>query len=173
MKYKLFATISFVIIFVATLLFQTNLYAQSTIAIGCEAAQQYLKAAQKPRDLRTRVDRLQAYRYVHQRLDATVRRIERNNQPNAKNLRANVDRLNDVTEAFRLDYETYDAAREAAANVKDCRNNGSEFAQKLEEARNARATVAQDVSLIRSIIATNITEQLQVTARAMDERGEN
>lgn len=163
--YKLGTTL--VTVFSLTLLFHVAVHAQDTPATGCEAAQQYLKAAQKPRDVRTRVDRLQSYRYIHQRLDTFTRRVERNNQPNAKNLRANIDRLHDVTEAFRLDYEAYDEAREAVVAVKDCRRNSEEFSSRLETARSARAVVAQDVALLRSIIATNITEQLQITQQQL------
>lgn len=153
---------------ITPLLLHGTVYGQDVTAFGCEATQRYFRNIQKPRDVRTRVDRLQAYRYMHQRLDVFTRRIERNNQPNAKNLRADVDRLYDATEAFRLNYETYDDAREAVVKVEDCAANGDTFAEKLQIAREKRAIVAQDVALLKSIIQTNIPEQLQAVQQKIE-----
>lgn len=169
MKDKILHPIIFVSVFALASVLYGAVYAQDSPAFGCEATQRYLKNIQKPRDLRTRVDRLQAYRYIHQRLDVFTRRIERNNQPNAKSIRSNIDRLHDATEAFRLNYETYDKAREAVVLVKDCQKNDDEFSEKLKAARAARSVVAQDVALLRSIIATNIPEQLEVTQKQLQQ----
>lgn len=146
------------------------LSAQEAVRFGCEPTQRYLKNIQKPRDLHTRVDRLQAYRYIHQRLDVFARRVERNSQPNAKNLRVNVDRLHDVIEAFRLNYESYDKARDAVVSVKDCAKNSDQFTEKLQKAREEREVVAQDVALLRSIIATNIPEQLKALELQLEQK---
>jgi hypothetical protein len=156
-----------VAIFIPIFLHSTA-YGQDVPAYGCEATQRYLKNIQKPRDVRTRVDRLQAYRYIYQRLDVFTRRVERNNQPNAKNLRANVDRFYDATEAFRLNYETYDDAREDVVLVEDCSENSEDFAERLRIAREKRSIIAQDVALLKSIIQTNIPEELEVLRQRLE-----
>lgn len=169
-KNRIRVLVVLVVAIVTPLLSHTVVYGQDVTAFGCEATQRYLRNVQKARDVRTRVDRLQAYRYIHQRLDVFIGRIERNNQPNAKNMRADIDRLYDATEAFRLDYEVYDTARDTVSTLEDCRNNTEQFANKLQEAREKRAIVAQDVALIRSIIGTNIPEQLDVIEQKLKEQ---
>ena len=126
----------------------------------CTLTQNYLKNIQKPRDLRARVDRLQAYRYIYQRLDLFVARLERNNQPEAANLRASLDRLNKSIDLFKNDYELYDQAREDTTNLKDCRTNFDDFSNKLTVARSTRTIVNQDVELIQSILNPNVKSQL-------------
>jgi len=126
----------------------------------CVMAQSYLKNIQKPRDLRARVDRLQAYQYISQRLTVFVERLERNNQPEAANLRANLERLNTSITLFKDDYETYDQTREAVVSVKDCRTNFEDFSTKLAVAREKRVAVSHDVELLQSILSTNVKSQL-------------
>ena len=126
----------------------------------CSLTQNYLTNIQKPRDLRARVDRLQAYRYIYQRLNIFVARLERNNQPESANLRASLDRLNTSIDQFKNDYETYDQAREDVTNLKDCRDNFEDFTSRLELARSARTMVSQNVELIQSILSPNVKSQL-------------
>ena len=132
----------------------------TTPAQRCGLAQNYLKNIQKPRDLRARVDRLQAYQYIYQRLDVFVARLQHNNQPEAADLRASLDRLNKSTQQFKTDYESYDTAREAVVKVKDCQENFADFTAKLADAREKVATVGKDVDLIDSILSPNIKSQL-------------
>ncbi|MFO0971100.1 MAG: hypothetical protein U0520_01980 [Candidatus Saccharimonadales bacterium] len=127
----------------------------------CVLAQNYLKNIQKPRDLRGRVDRLQAYRYIYQRMTNFVVRLERNNQPKAADMRANIDRLASLIEQFKNSYEQYDTAREAVVKVKDCRENAETFISALNEARAARAKVAEDIELLQSVLSPNIKTDLE------------
>lgn len=127
----------------------------------CILAQNYLKNIQKPRDLRGRVDRLQAYRYIHQRMTNFVVRLERNNQPKAADMRANVDRLASLIEQFKNSYEQYDSARESVVKVKDCRVNTETFVTALNEARAARTKVAEDIELLQSVLSPNIKTDLE------------
>lgn len=163
------AYIILVISLVALSLASTQAFAQQEsfenstevpVAQRCALAQNYLKNIQKPRDLRARVDRLQAYRYIYQRMNVFVLRLERNNQPEATNLRASLTRLNESIEQFKKDYETYDLSREAVVKQKDCANDFNTFNSNLTKMREERARVSQNVELIQSILGTNITTQL-------------
>ena len=127
----------------------------------CVLAQNYLKNIQKPRDLRARVDRLQAYQYTAQRLNVFIQRLERNEQPEATNLRDNLDRFNTSIKLFKDTYESYDQARESVVKVEDCKNNYDEFSDKLTAAREKRALVSQSIELIQSILGTNVKSQLE------------
>lgn len=126
----------------------------------CLLAQNYLKNIQKPRDLRARVDRLQAYRYIYQRMNVFVLRLERNDQPEASNLRASLDRLNQSIDEFKTDYETYDSSRELVVKQKNCSDDYSTFSTNIANMREDRAQVNRTVELIESILNPNIATQL-------------
>lgn len=131
----------------------------ASIETRCTNAQAYLNNTQRPRDLRARVDRLQAYRYIHQRLNSFVSRLERNNQPNAAELRAQLDTLNTTIEQFKIDYEAYDQARDQAAKIKNCQQQYQVFIQKLIDARNKRAAVNQDIEKIQTLLGVEVKNQ--------------
>lgn len=143
------------------LMFFASVSAQSVDRNQCELAQNYLRNIQKPRDLRGRVDRLQAYQYIYQRMDNFVSRLERNKQPEAENLRANLQRFSQAIEQFKGDYESYDTAREAVVKISDCQSEKEVFDQRLAEAREKRVVVKSDIELIQSILNPNITSQLE------------
>lgn len=133
----------------------------------CSRTQNYLKNIQKPRDLRARVDRLQAYRYIYQRLDVFVVRLEKNSQPFADNLRVQLNELEKVTESFKNNYEAYDRARDAAASSKDCQNKFEEFQSKLNKARQLRQEVYADVVAIQQLLSEQINGQLGELQRTL------
>jgi hypothetical protein len=134
---------------------------QQTPDQRCGLAQNYLHTIQRPRDLRARVDRLQAYRYIYQRLEVFVIRLEKNNQPSAQELRAQLDSFKQATDAFKNDYEEYDQARESLVAMKDCHNQIALFQEKLQAVRTKRQKVYDDVVQIQTMLSPEITTQLQ------------
>lgn len=140
---------------------QTATIDQQTPGERCGLAQSYLKNVQRPRDLRARVDRLQAYRYIYQRVEVFVIRLEKNSQPSAKELRAQLDELQRATDSFKNDYEQYDQSREELANMKDCQKEINQFQAKLQVTRAQRQKVYEDVARVQDILSPEITTQLQ------------
>lgn len=126
----------------------------------CSLAQGYLKDIQKPRDLRTRVDRLQAYRYIANRLDIFVTRLERHRQPGASQLRISHKNLMLDIDNFKSQYEEYDQARDEVINVKNCRNNITKFQTALDAARLKRQEVNASVNAVQNALDPIIKTQL-------------
>lgn len=127
---------------------------------SCRRAQQYINNIQKPRDLRGRVDRLQAYRYIYQRLDGFVIRLERNNQFQAKEMRTSLDSLYKQINVFKDDYETYDEARDKVATFNDCQKNNQQFTDALQLARQKRQIVHDDITSLDATLTPKIKTQL-------------
>ena len=161
--------IALLAILFASILTVTNVSAQESapqttqelVTQRCQLAQNYIKDIQKPRDLRARVDRLQAYRYIYQRLDVFTKRLERNKQPEADNLRASLDDISKNIEQFKVNYEQYDAARESLTKVQNCRSNITSFQSKLETARNKRQAVNESIVSIEAILSPTVKGQLE------------
>lgn len=130
----------------------------------CRQSQAYLNSTVRRQDLRSRVDRLQAYRYMQQRLDVYVARLEFNNQPEADNLRASTTTLTNAITSFKSSYEAYDSARDEVANLDDCEGNYTEFRARLNAARAQRQQVNADIATLDSILKDTITPQLQTAA---------
>lgn len=141
----------------------------------CALAQSYLQEIQKPRDLKARVDRLQAYRYIAERLDVYTRRLEKNGQPGAAELREQVTQLNKNVDDFKNSYESYDQAREVVSKLRDCRTNVAQFQQKLEIARQKRQAVDAAVNTIQAQLDPTIKGQLSTvyTTLASGQIGDN
>lgn len=133
---------------------------RDSIAQRCTFAQRYLNETLKPRDLKARVDRLQAYRYIYQRLDVFAARLERNNQQGAVEFRQSLDQLHKSTEAFKKDYEQYDATRDIAAKYENCQKQPDEFQEYINATRIAREKVSKDVADIHSLLDVSIMNQL-------------
>ncbi len=166
MKKNLSLLLAVIILGVGLFYLQVNAQDESTptsqmVAQNCSSAQTYLKTILKPRDLRARVDRLQAYSYVYQRMDVFVSRLERNNQPQAVELRQTATNLQTSTKSFKDDYESYDQAREKLTNLSDCSKHASEFEQLLNDARNKRAQVSSDVASIKVLLNETFQTELQ------------
>lgn len=161
----------FSIIFICLLLaLATPVLAQENMASKadrCALAQSYLKNIQKPRDLRARVDRLQAYQYIYQRLDKFVIRLEKNNQPQAKELRAQLNQLNGLINNFKASYESYDQSRESVSKLQDCRNHMDELEQRLNEARLQRQAVYDSVQQIQTLLRPAVVEQLTILHQSL------
>lgn len=126
------------------------------LASHCSVAQDNLRGPVRSTDLQTRVSRLQAYQYIHQRLDVFTQRLENNNQPYAAELRTKTDKLDTLVKAFKADYESYDTKRSAVASLKNCGNNQPEFMKKLESARQSRAVVSRDVAEIEALLSADV-----------------
>lgn len=140
---------------------QSELADQQSPAQRCVLSQNYLKNIQKSRDLRARVDRLQAYRYIYQRLDIFVIRLEKNNQPDAVELRNILDDFAQTTEEFKDNYEQYDVARDNVAAMKSCADNLEDFQEKLSKAREERQKVSENVRHIHDILSIDTLRQLE------------
>jgi TolA-binding protein len=123
-------------------------------AARCRISQSFITTTIRPRDLRARVNRLQAYRYIYSRLDTFVQRLEHNDQSYATELRADLNQLSDKIERFKEDYEVYDQARQNVINQNECSKNFTTFQEKLEIARVNRQQVGTDVAEIQSILET-------------------
>lgn len=145
---------------VPTVFAQSNEVLTDQTAERCALTQSYLKTIQKPRDLKARVDRLQAYIYISSHLDAFTTRLERNNQPGATELRDTLKSLNSAIDQFRTSYEQYDKAREEVVNVKDCYTNVAQFQTKLNAARLKRQDVNTSVNAIQSLLVPTTRDQL-------------
>lgn len=130
---------------------ETSNYAQQ-----CQVAQGNLNSSVKNHDLRSRVYRVQAYQYIHQRLDIFTQRLENNNQAHAADLRTQTDQLQTDITTLTVDYEAYDSARDAVALLKDCRNNQLQFTKKLADMRTKRQKLNDDVVRIDSLLGTSI-----------------
>lgn len=141
---------------------QSTVVERRTPSERCGLAQDYLRRIQKSRDLHARVDRLQAYQYIYQRLEVFIIRLEKNNQPYALELRTNLNQLAKTIDSFKEHYEEYDKSREAVVALKDCQNNMSEFQQRLDTARSLRQKVYDDVLIIQNLFSPEITGQLEV-----------
>lgn len=128
--------------------------------VRCVRAQNNLKGPVRERDIRTRVDRLQAYRYIEKRLDIFTQRLEYNNQPGAQGLRTQVQALELATSTFAANYEAYDARRDALAAMPDCGKRPQVFQTQLNDLRHLRATINQDVLNIQNSIDSNVRNEL-------------
>lgn len=133
----------------------------------CVLSQNYLSANLRRRDLRGRVDRLQAYRYMYQRLDVYVSRLEHNRQPEADNLRASADTFAQAIERFKRAYEQYDIARDGLTSLAGCAERPAEFRDSLATARQRRQTVHSEVIAIQALLSDTIRPQLQAVSRAL------
>lgn len=146
----------------SVLLFRGTSYAQSDskVEVGygarCSIAQGQLGGTIKAQDLKTRVYRVQAYQYIHKRLDIFTQRLEHNDQPHAFDLRAQTNQLDASITALAADYESYDAAREAVASLKNCANNQQNFVSLLDTMRAKRQKVNDDISSIDGLLGISV-----------------
>lgn len=127
----------------------------------CKTAQQNLSSSVRSRDLRTRVDRIQAYQYMYQKLDIFVQRLENNNQPAAAELRQQTDSLGKQITKFKDDYETYDKSRSEVSKIVDCDKNRVAFDRALQNARDSRNVLHQDVVDIDDTLNTPIQTSIR------------
>lgn len=139
----------------------------------CTLAQNYLVNNQKQRDLRARVDRLQAYRYIYQRMDIFTRRLERNNQPDAINFRSTLNKFQINMDSFKNNYEKYDAAREQLVQIKDCRSNTSVFLAQLEDVRAKRLALSKDIVAIETVLSPTLKSQLETLYQTLLSTGKS
>lgn len=130
------------------------------ISQRCAIAQGYASGELKQNDLRTRVNRLQIYEYIHQRLDILAKRLEYNQQDGAKQFRTALDDYLQKIELFKQRYEEYDAAREVFSGLPDCKENPTEFAKALSDMRQKRATLEKVTASINRFFNQEVTNQL-------------
>lgn len=163
-KYLTISLISLVLVFSVTLAARSYAQPQESaqetdfsLSARCGIAQQKLSGPVRQRDLRTRVDRMQAYLYIYERLDIFTKRLENNNQPYALQMRTLSSELNTLTSRFKSNYEAYDSIRTKTAAAKDCGNNTEQFTQNLELTRSARKKVNEDVVAINTLLSGPVT----------------
>ncbi len=128
---------------------------------SCKLVQQNLDGGIRSNDLRTRVNRMQAYQYMHQKLDIFVQRLENNDQPGAKDLRTKTDDLGMQITKFRDDYETYDKSRDKVTKIEDCSKNTLSFDRALQNARDSRAVVHEDVVNLDDMLSSSVQNSLR------------
>lgn len=148
--------------------FSTN-YAQnqklsdSVVVSRCENAQAYLNKDLREKDLRARVDRVRAYEYVYQELNALTLRLEHNEQYSAQNMRDQMTAFQKNINQLKTSYEEYDSSRDNLARLSDCADNPQKFTELLSIMRRERKTVEQQITVIRNFLATNMSNQLEDT----------
>lgn len=130
------------------------------IAQRCVLAQAYASSELKQNDLRARVNRLQIYEYIHQRLDILAKRLEYNQQAGAKQYRNTLDEYLKKIEVFKQNYEDYDSAREAFSGLPDCKKNPDQFKKALTDLRKKRTTIEKTTAAISEFLEQEVTTQL-------------
>lgn len=134
--------------------------ASEQFASRCGRAQRNLRGPVRDQDIRTRVDRLQAYRYISRRLDIFTQRLENNDQPSAQELRQQVSQLDESIDEFAASYETYDGMRDSLSRMANCGDNAELFQTRLSDVRQARSAVNTDVAKIHTTLDTNVRNQI-------------
>lgn len=161
-------TVGFTVLYSFAVMAQSDDGFSENFSSRCQRAQVNLRGPVRDRDIRTRVDRLQAYRYIEKRLDDFTKRLEKNNQPNAKELRTQVTQLNKDINTFAASYETYDGMRDSLSNMADCGTNQELFRTRLSDVRQSRSTVNQNVETIRTDLDSSIRNQLSDLVFALE-----
>lgn len=139
---------------------QTSRPTEAGLSRTCKQAQGHLQAVVRPRDLRARVDRLQAYQYITKRLDTFAQRLERHEQPHAQTIRNLTDEFSQTVDNFKEHYEYYDTARDSLATLQVCDQRPAEFAKRLAQARRRLAAVEQDAEAIDTLLAKDVPRVL-------------
>lgn len=120
------------------------------IRTNCRDIKQSLKRVQNS-DRNIRVSLGQTYQLVMADYITPLNlRLVKNNIPNS-DLSSIQSRFASAREAFNRNYITYSQELEALMDI-DCSANPQEFYQQLETTRSARATVAETVGILNSII---------------------
>lgn len=133
----------------------------------CQKAQDYLQTTIKPRDIKGRVDRLQAYQYIYQELDGFARRLENNHQTGAKALRTELSTYDKLIERFKIDYEIYDQSRDATVRISNCQKNVDDFIIRLKATRDARAQLTDDITVLTKSINSGLLGQLKLIQKEL------
>lgn len=139
----------------------TEMPSADVVSQRCEQSQRYLKDTLKPRDLRARVNRLQAYQYIYQRLDILVVRLEHNRQLGSAELRTQMNEFSKLIDQFKSQYETYDLSREVVSKYKNCRQNPDEFLNKVEIMRTSRQKLNSDINEIQDTLNVKFKVSLE------------
>lgn len=132
----------------------------ATISERCKITQSYLNDKLKERDIRNRVDRLQAYNYIYQRFDTMTIRLEKNHQPGAQPMRSEMEKLHAAIGSFKSAYEVYDVGRDQLANLAKCAERPAEFRAQLEDVRRKRQSLADSVVSVQTILRPDLETQL-------------
>lgn len=140
---------------------QTPAATESDLRRMCTQAQGYLQTTVRSRDIRTRVDRLQAYQYISKRLDTFIRRLERHEQPRAEEMRELTASLDRSIEDFKRHYEQYDVSRDRLAGLRNCQQQPAEFSKHLQRTRENLATVEKDTKTINDLLAKDLPRELR------------
>lgn len=142
---------------------QSQQLSESVIVARCENAQAYLNKDLREKDLRARVDRVQAYEYVYQDLNMLALRLERNKQYSAKQMREQMTAFQQKISQLKVSYEKYDYSRDALAQLRDCTKNPQKFNELLTVMRRNRKEVEKQTIAIRTFLLANMSNQLEDT----------
>lgn len=142
---------------------QNQKLSESVVASRCENAQSYLNKDLRERDLRARVDRVRAYEYVYQELNALTLRLEKNEQYSAQNMRDKMAIFQGKINQLKTSYEQYDSSRDNLAKLSECASNPQKFSELLSLMRGERKKVEQQTATIRNFLATTMSNQLEDT----------
>lgn len=104
---------------------------------------------------------MQAYQYMYQKLDIFVQRLENNDQPGVKDLRTKTNNLGTQIAKFRDDYETYDKNRDLVSKIDNCSKNKTSFDRALQNARDSRAVVHEDVVSLDDMLSGSIQNSIR------------
>lgn len=151
---------------VAVFSVSTNIHAQANTT--CFNAQSYINNTLRDNDLRSRVDRLQLYEFMYTNLKTLSDRLSINNQPQASQMERLVSGLRTKIDAFKVDYESYDLARDKVGNLKKCNSNQTDFESLLLTAQNKRKRVAKDVAALHTILSGDTLDELTTVKGAVD-----
>jgi len=98
---------------------------------------------------------------MYQKLDIFVQRLENNDQPGAKDLRAKTTELGTQITKFRDDYEAYDKNRDKVTKIDNCSKNIVSFDRALQNARDSRAVVHQDVVDLDEMLSSSVQNSIR------------
>lgn len=142
---------------------QSQQLSESVIVARCENAQAYLNKDLREKDLRARVDRVQAYEYVYQELNMLALRLEHNKQYSAKQMREQMTAFQQKIGQLKVSYEKYDYSRDALAQLPDCTKNPQKFSELLAVMRSERKKVEQQTTTTKTFLVANMSNQLEDT----------
>ncbi|MCA9313464.1 hypothetical protein KDA08_04080 [Candidatus Saccharibacteria bacterium] len=132
------------------------------VSSRCKDSQRYLNNTLRPRDIRVRVNRLQAYRYISKRMEVFTGRLESNSQEGASKMRGHLSTLNNQIDDFKNNYEAYDLLRDQVAKMQGCDSSPKEFMAKINQTRQARNQLNSDVQAIHDTLDKSIISDLKL-----------
>lgn len=133
----------------------------------CSNAQSYINNTLRENDLRSRVDRLQLYEFMYSNLKVLSDRLTANKQPQATQMKQIVTKLRTKINDFKVNYETYDSARDKVGKLGKCNSNIANFESLLSVAQSKRRIVAKDVTTLHTFLGGEALDELSAVRGAV------